>query len=251
MTSSPSSRRFEGKVALVTGGGNGIGEAICRRLACEGATVAVLDLDESADAVSSALGAPAVALRADVGDATQVATAFASLHERFGRVDVVANNAAISGDATPLHELSEETWDKVMAVNLRGAFLVLRAALRTMLAQGGGAVVNTASMASLRARPGAGAYASSKGGLLMMTRQAGAEYAAKGIRVNAVCPGAIHTRLMDRLTPEVQQGLVTQIPMGRVGTTDEVASAVAFLASDDASFITGEYLVIDGGRNAT
>lgn len=242
--------RFAGRIVLVTGGGNGIGAAIARRLTDEGATVAVLDLDESADAVAAGIGDSAFAIRADVADAGQVGAAFASLVQRFGRIDVVANNAGVSGGSVPFHELTDDTFDTVMSVNLRGAFLVLRESLNVMLRQGHGAIVNTGSIGSFRATRGAGAYITSKGGILMMTRQAAHEYADKGVRVNAVCPGTIETRLVERAPRAIHEELIGQIPMGRFGRAEEIAAAVAFLASDDASYVTGEALVVDGGRNA-
>lgn len=241
--------RLAGKVAIVTGAGGGIGEAIARRFAAEGARVLVVDI-EGGDAVARSIGQSAVAWHCDVADRAQCEGAIARSLECFGRLDILVNNAGVSGGSTPFHLITEATWDRVMSINVRGAFLMLQATIAHMLAAGGGAIVNTCSIGSFRATAGAGAYITSKGGLLMMTRQAALEYAAADIRVNAVCPGTIETEMVRRAPQHVLDEIIAMTPMGRLGRCEEIANAVLFLASDEASFVTGEALVVDGGRNA-
>ncbi|GHE79916.1 short-chain dehydrogenase [Amycolatopsis deserti] len=235
--------RFDGRVAVVTGAASGLGEAVARKLHEGGATVVAADRRE--------ITAPGlVPVVCDVSDESDVRGLFEVCRERFGRVDLLFNNAGISGaPGRRLHEYEPAEWDRVQAVNLRGAFLVLRAALPLMLA-GGGAVVNTASVGAVRARPGFAAYTASKAAVAMLTRQAALEYAGDGIRVNAVAPGLIDTPLAGDLTPEMRAETAARTPLGRLGTPGEVASLVTFLLSAAASYITGQTYLIDGGRCA-
>jgi NAD(P)-dependent dehydrogenase (short-subunit alcohol dehydrogenase family) len=244
-------------VALVTGGGGAIGAAAAQRLATEGARVVVVDRDAaSAEGTVRALeaaGAEAAFAVADVGDPEQVAAPFALARLRFGRLDAVFNNAGISGTPAPIHELSVAEFDDVLRVNLRGAFLVLRAGIRLMI-EGGrpGAVVNMASsMAGWDVLAGGAAYAASKHGVVGLTRTAALDAAPYGIRVNAVCPGVIETRLG---IPDIEQSpdgvdrFAARIPTRRVGQPEDVAAVVAFLASDDSRHVTGAAWLIDGGQ---
>lgn len=241
--------RLDGKIALVTGGGSGLGESIARKFAAEGATVVVADLSGRQDEVAESIGERAVARELDVADAASVAVTEQWLRETYGRLDVLANNAGINGPAMLTHEYPIEEFDRVLGVNLRGAFMVQQAGLRLMLDQGG-AIVNTASIGGLYATPTASAYITSKGGVVMMTKTAALEYATKGIRVNAVAPGIIRTPWIDRLDAELVDQLAAQVPQGRIGESDEAANVAAFLASDEASHVTGQVWLVDGGRSA-
>lgn len=241
--------RLDGKIALVTGGGSGLGESIARKFAAEGATVVVADLSGRQDEVAESIGERAVARELDVADAASVAVTEQWLRETYGRLDVLANNAGINGPAMLTHEYPLEEFDRVLGVNLRGAFMVQQAGLRLMLDQGG-AIVNTASIGGLYATPTASAYITSKGGVVMMTKTAALEYATKGIRVNAVAPGIIRTPWIDRLDAELVDQLAAQVPQGRIGESDEAANVAAFLASDEASHVTGQVWLVDGGRSA-
>jgi len=250
-------RRFAEKVALVTGGGGAIGAAAAERLSGEGARVVVVDLDaERAEATTAALsgaGGDAVAVVADVGDSAEAASAIELAVSRFGRLDVVFNNAGISGAPGPVYDLEVAEFDEVLRVNLRGVFLVLRASLRAMIAGGGGgAIVNmSSSMAGWDVLAGGSAYAASKHGVLGLTRTAALDAAPYGIRVNAVCPGVVETPLG---IPDLADGtsgrdrFAARIPLRRVGEPADVAAVVAFLASDDARHVTGASFLIDGGQ---
>jgi meso-butanediol dehydrogenase/(S,S)-butanediol dehydrogenase/diacetyl reductase len=246
--------RLHGKTAMITGAGSGIGLAMTARFAAEGAKVLAVDVTDGLDAAIASVraeGGEVTTRRCDVADPDQVDRLGHTAVQTLGRLDILCNNAGIGGDsAARLHELSLATWDQVMNVNLRGAFLVLQQALRVMLAQGsGGAVVNTASIGSFRAAPGATAYICSKGGVAMLTRQAALEYAADGIRVNAVAPGAIDTPMVANAPAAARARLVSQIPQGRLGRAEEVAALALFLASDEASHISGQVYTIDGARS--
>lgn len=252
-------KRFQDKVALITGAAGGIGRAAAERLASEGARIAAVDLagqplDEIAARVR-ALGADALAVAADVTKSEDVVRAFADATRRFGGVDLLFNNAGIEGPVVPFEEYPDDEFDKVMAVNVRGAFLCLKHALPAMRARGGGSIVNTSSVAGLTGNPLIPAYITSKHALIGLTRSAALAGAADGIRVNAICPAPIETRMMRSLesgfapgSPESLKSMLTmQIPLGRYGAPEDVAALTAFLLSDDARFITGAIYPIDGG----
>jgi NAD(P)-dependent dehydrogenase (short-subunit alcohol dehydrogenase family) len=239
-------------VAVVTGGASGIGRAICARLPKDGFRLAVLDLDETAAA--AAAGEVGVGLAADVADAGAVDRAFAAVAERLGRVDLLVNVAGISGSrqATICHETPIVEWDRVQGVNARGPFLCSRAALRIMLEQGSGHIVTIASVAGMQAYPGRCAYTASKGAALMLAKSIAVDYAARGIRSNAVCPGMVETPMTQwRLDqPDLRAEAEARIPLGRVAQPEEIAEAVALLCSPRLTYLTGHALVVDGGWTA-
>ncbi|UBV44107.1 SDR family oxidoreductase (plasmid) [Deinococcus taeanensis] len=255
---------LEGRVALVTGGSSGIGRATVLELAVAGARVVVADTnvaggEESAGLVRG-LGGEAIFLECDVADATQVRTTVEAAVAHCGGLDILVNNAGISGGASLLHELDLETWDQVMAVNLRGSFLCAKYALPHLMAQGG-AIVNVASTYGLVGAPGAPAYCASKGGVVALTRQLAVDYGLRGVRVNAVCPGYVDTDMgggRARLGPEGQaaanarrEAAAARQPLGRQAHVDEIARVIAFLASAASSFMTGSIVTVDGGCTTT
>jgi NAD(P)-dependent dehydrogenase (short-subunit alcohol dehydrogenase family) len=240
------------RVAVVTGGGSGIGRASAARLATEDFVVAVVDID--ADAAASAAGEAGIGIGADVADQADVERAVQQVIDAFDRIDVLVNNAGITGSAaaTVCHETPVEEWDRVFAVNARGAFLCARATLPEMLRRGSGHVITVASAAGLVAFPGRCAYTASKGAALQLTKSLAVDYASVGIRANAVCPGFVQTPMTQwRLdVPELRANVEANIPLGRVAQPDEIAEAIVLLASDRLAYMNGHALVIDGGWTA-
>ena len=241
------SGRLTGKVAVVTGAGSGMGRAIVRQFCAQGAQVIAADVSGKQDDLPAELGAACHATHADVSKSADVQAMLKLAVERFGRLDVLCNNAGISGQIAPTAEQDEDAFDEVIAVNLRGVFLGMKYAIPLMLKTGGGSIVNTSSMASLVAFPSMPAYCASKGGVSMLTKLTAAEYASQGIRVNAILPGAIDTGMTKALPKEILEGAVAATLMGRIGTPDEIAHLAVFLASDESSFITGTLTPVDGG----
>jgi NAD(P)-dependent dehydrogenase (short-subunit alcohol dehydrogenase family) len=241
--------RFQDRVVIVTGAASGIGRAMSEQFAAEGAKVVGADLD-AATVPEAALG-----VEVDVSRPEDVQRLADYTVETFGRVDVLCNNAGI-GSTTDVLNCSPDEWDNVFAVNARGVFLGIRAVLPQMLAQGAGVIVNTASVAGLVGLPDRAAYCASKGAVVALTRQVAIQLAGTGVRCNCLCPGTVDSPWVGRLLADAEdprahrQQLVRRQPMGRLGTPDEVAHAALFLASDEASFITGTELVIDGGIHA-
>jgi NAD(P)-dependent dehydrogenase (short-subunit alcohol dehydrogenase family) len=246
---------LDGRVVLVTGAASGIGRATAGQLAGMGARVLASDIDADAgEAAAGALRDAGGDVRFVAGDVAGDDTAsrlVAAAVDAFGRLDGAANCAGVGGGHAPTHEYPVEAWDRIVGVNLRGTWLALRAQVPAMLAGGsGGAIVNVASTLGLRGSPNASPYSASKHGVIGLTRTAAIEYAPRRIRVNAVCPGAIDTPMMDETFarfPGFRELLVGFVPMGRMGTADEVAAAIVWLLSDAASFVTGEMLTVEGG----
>lgn len=248
---------MEGRVALVTGGGGGIGSATAMAFARAGASVVIVDIAVSAGEQTAATirdaGGEALFVRADVTRADEVATTVAASVERYGKLDYAFNNAGIEEEHAKLAEGDEALFDRMMGINVKGVWLCMRAQIRQMLRQGGGAIVNTASVAGLVGAPKHAIYGASKHAVLGLTRSAAAEYARAGIRINAVCPGVIRTAMFERV---LSQGLADEQsirrlhPIGRIGEVDEVAAAVLWLCSDQASFVVGHALTVDGGMTA-
>lgn len=245
--------RLSNKIAVVTGSGKGIGRAIAERFASEGARVVVCDIDAAAASSVAegitATGGVAVGLQVDVSDKSSVEALVAGSLKEFGRVDIVCNNAGVLDDFTPLGDVTDELWQRVIGINLTGAFMISRAFLPGMLQQGGGTFVNLASMAGLVAQAGGLAYTVSKHGVIGLTKQVSADYGPAGIRANAICPGAIETDLSRSFlqnSPEVL-AVVESVPAGRQGRPAEIADLALYLASDESSFVHGASMVIDGG----
>jgi len=240
---------LDGQGAIVTGAGNGIGRATAIRLASAGARVGVVDLDGDAAEDTASLirdaGGAALALRADVASAADVERLVGETLAAFGGVDILHNNAAWYPVKDAV-ETTEEEWDRTMAVCLKGAWLLARAVVPPMLHAGGGRIVNTTSIHGLVSFRAHAAYDVAKAGLLGLTRSLAVDY-APAVRVNAVAPGGVETRLWDRLSPQDKQGFIDATPLKRLATPDEIAEAVLFLASDRSSFMTGACLVVDGG----
>jgi NAD(P)-dependent dehydrogenase (short-subunit alcohol dehydrogenase family) len=255
-------QRLQDKVAIVTGAGSGLGAAAATRFAAEGATVLCADLDEGAAAALAgeieAAGGRALALAVDVGAAADQERAVATALERFGRIDVLYANAGIPGEGAAA-EVAVADWERVLAVNLTGVFLSARAVLPAMVAQGGGCILNQASVAGLVALPALAPYSAAKGGVLALTRLMALDYAGDGVRVNAICPGTVPTPLVrsayerrtgadpERSAEEAMAASSARVPLGRLGNAEDVAGLAAFLASDEGAWITGAAYTVDGG----
>jgi NAD(P)-dependent dehydrogenase (short-subunit alcohol dehydrogenase family) len=254
---------FTGKIALVTGGGNGIGRAACVAFAKHGAKVVAVDRDGPAAEATAGIvrqnGGEALALTADVTKSEEVRAYVSATIAKYGRIDCFFNNAGIEGKVTPTAEYDEAVFDAVLGVNVKGVFLGLRHVLPEMIRQKSGAVVNTASVAGLVGTPGMPAYVASKHAVIGLTKTAAGEVARQGIRVNAVCPGPVDTRMIHALAEQLSPGnpavaserYQNALPTGRYSTAEEIANMVLFLCSDLASNTTGGQFVVDGGRTAT
>ncbi len=241
---------LENKIAVVTGGGRGIGEAIARRLAGEGASIAVCDVMlDNAQKVADDLGKLGVKARAyavNVTDAAQVADVCKKIVAEFGHVDILVNNAGVTRDNLLLR-MSEADWDLVLDVNLKGAFLFTKGLIPSMMKQQGGAIVNIASIVGVLGNAGQANYSASKAGMIGLTKTVAKEYAKRGIRANAIAPGFIQTAMTDKLTEEQKKMQTDVIGLARMGQPDDVANTVLFLASDLSSYVTGQVIGVDGG----
>jgi len=254
---------FTNKVALVTGGSNGIGRATALGFAGRGAKVVIVDRDSAGGEATAGIvrqkGGEALFVQADVTDSKSVQAYVKKAVDTYGRIDCFHNNAGIEGKVANIVDYDEAMFDQILSVNVRGVFLGMKYVLKQMLAQNGGAIVNTASTAGLMGSPGMNAYVASKHAVLGLTKTASGEVARQGIRVNAVCPGPIDTRMIHDLEKQlnptdpgrVESTYQASIPIGRYGTAEEVANTVLFLCSDLAANITGAHFVVDGGRTST
>jgi 3-oxoacyl-[acyl-carrier protein] reductase len=240
---------LDGRTALVTGAARGIGLAITERLIADGAKVLIADLDGgAAKTAAERFGDRAAALVADVTKAEHVDRLVREPVDRWGRLDIVVNNAGITGRSFPIHELTDDDWHKVIACDLTSVFYVCRAAIRHMLLGGGGRIINIASIAGKEGNPTLVPYSTAKAGVIGLTKALAKEVATRNIFVNAVAPAVIGTELLKQMEPSTVDLLVSKIPMGRVGTPAEVAALVAWLASDECSFSTGAVYDLSGGR---
>ena len=246
---------FKNKVALVTGGASGIGRATALAFAKKGAKVSVVDWKENDEMVDliKELGSEAIFIKCDVSKTDDVKAMVAQTIAAFGRLDYAFNNAGIEGASAPTQDCSEENWDKTIGVNLKGVWLCMKYEIPEILKQGKGAIVNCASVAGLVGFAGLPAYVASKHGIVGLTKTTALECATQGIRVNVVCPGVIQTPMIDRLTGKTKEGIERFKgfePIGRFGLPEEIANAVVWMCSDEASFVTGHVMAVDGGFTA-
>lgn len=246
---------FESKVTLVTGAASGIGQATAIAFALEGASVVVADISEhrsreTANIIKGA-GGRALAVKCDVSKTEDVKNCLGQTIETFGRLDFAFNNAGIEYVSKPAADVTEDEWDRIMDIDLKGVFLCMKHEIPLILKQGGGAIVNTSSGAGVKGFKGGAAYVAAKHGVVGLTRAAALDFAHLNIRINAVCPGIIETPMMDRFsggTTEGRQAVISQEPVGRMGRPEEIAATVVWLCSDAASFVVGSAMVVDGGQ---
>jgi len=234
------------RTAIVTGGAKGIGKAIATRLARDGFTIVIADADQSA--VAAAAEVSGLGIGVDVSDSKAVERMVATVMERYGSIDVLVNNAGITGQAAPVHEYPIEEWRRVLAVDLDAVFYCAKAVLPSMLAKGSGRIINIASISGKEGNPNMPAYSTAKAGVIGFTKALGKEVATKGIYVNCITPAVIETEILKQLTTDAVNYMISKIPMGRVGQPGEVAALVSWLASEECSFSTGAVFDLSGGR---
>ena len=243
--------RLQDKVCVITGAGSGMGKAMAGIFAREGARVVLADISGKQDEVAAAIGDRAVAVRCDVSDEGDVQAMIATAEERFGRLDVLCNNAGFGGPMAPLHEQTSETWDVVHATNIKGAFLGIKHGVIAMLKTGGGSIVNTTSASGVVGWKHHSVYGAAKAGVNQLTKIAALDYSDKNVRINAIAPGTMWTGLVEgsktHAEPQADYPVLAGIPMGRWGRADDIANAALFLASDEAAYVTGVVLPVDGG----
>jgi NAD(P)-dependent dehydrogenase (short-subunit alcohol dehydrogenase family) len=248
---------LEGKTAIITGGASGIGEASVKVFAREGAMITIADINEAQGEklarMIKEMGSDALFVRTDISSREDVEMMVKKTVEHFGRLDCAFNNAGLEGKQATTAEISEDEWDRIMGINLKGAWFCMKYEIEYMLKHGGGAIVNTSSAAGLMGFPGLSAYTASKHGLLGLTKTAAMEYASRNIRINAICPGVIRTPMVDRFlggNKELEAHFIEKEPVGRMGLPQEIAEAAMWLCSDKASFVTGASIPVDGGMTA-
>ena len=240
---------MEGRSVIVTGAAQGIGYAIARRFSAEGGDVAILDISaEGAKRAATEMGGSVIGVAADVSNADEVNRAFAQVIDQFGRLDVLVNNAGIVGTDTPVKDLEESDWNRVLDVNLKGTFLCSRAAVRHMIPRRSGVIVSVASISGKEGNANMAPYSVSKAGVICFTKALAKEVLADGIRVNCVAPALIDSPLLDGMDQERVDFLTSKIPLGRLGKPEEVAATILFLASDESTFATGQCFDVSGGR---
>lgn len=241
---------FNGKVAVITGGASGIGLATARKLLSEGAKVVLVDWNEDVSEIAKTLNNDALGIRCDVSSDTDVQKSVNDIIEKFGHIDFLVANAGVGGGPNKAHEVSVDEWNKVIGVNQTGIFLMNKYVISEMLKNGGGAIVNTSSMYGLVGTTMSFAYSASKGAINQMTRSLALTYARDNIRVNAVAPGYVDTPILAEVPKEAKDAMANQLPVGRLGKDTEIANLICYLLSDDATFITGAIVPIDGGFTA-
>ncbi len=243
--------RLDGKIAVITGAGSGMGKAMAQLFSAEGAKVVLADISGKQDEVAAAIGDAALAVHCDIAEEEQIKAMIAAAEARFGRIDVLCNNAGFGGGMAPLHQQSAEHWDRIHGVNLRGTFLCMKYGIIAMLKSGGGSIVNTGSASAVVGWKHHSVYAAAKAGVHHMTKIAALDYSDKNIRVNAIAPGTMWTGLVSSslqfAEPPAEFPVLAGIPMNRWGLARDIANAALYLASDEAAYVTGVVLPVDGG----
>lgn len=246
--------KLTNKTAVITGAGSGLGRAIALRFAAEGARIVVAELNEASGAETACLiqtqGGEAIAVTTDVSDAAAVAQLFQTIDAQGWGVDILVNNAGQGGTLTPLHQLTDEAWQAMIATHLNGTFYCTRAALQRMLPRQSGAIINLSSVAGLAGMPMGVSYSAAKAGIIGFTKAAGKEVARFGIRINAIAPGWVETPILDHLPDKLRDGMANTVPLGRIGQPEEIAALALFLASDEASYVIGQVISPNGGGYA-
>ena len=242
--------KFNGKVAIITGGASGIGLATAKKLLSEGAKVVLADWNDDVDEIAKSLNSEAIGIKTDVSNENEVKNCVNQVIEKFGHVDMLVANAGIGGGQNKPHEVSLDEWNKVVAVNQTGIYLFNKYVIAEMLKTGGGSIVNTSSMYGLVGSNTSFAYSATKGAINQMTRSEALVYARDGIRINAVAPGYVDTPILAEVPKEYKDAMANSLPVGRLGEDVEIANLISYLLSDDASFITGAIVPIDGGYTA-